>query len=97
MIKLGNPSKRFGARYGNRIRKNVDEAEDRTEERCIECESTDVERTTAGVWECNECGVKFAGGAYKSETGAKEMMTKALNTGLEVEELEEAKEKIGDE
>lgn len=93
---MGNPSKRFGARYGNRIRKNVDEAEDRTEERCIECEAKDVERTTAGVWECNECGAKFAGGAYKSETGAKEMMTKALRTEVEVEELEEAKEELGE-
>lgn len=93
---MGNPSKRFGARYGNRIRKNVDEAEDRTEERCIECESKDVERTTAGVWECNKCNAKFAGGAYKSETGAKEMMTKALRTEVEVEELEEAKEELGE-
>jgi len=32
---MGNPSKRFGARYGNRIRENVDDAEDRTEEKCI--------------------------------------------------------------
>lgn len=94
---MGNPSKRFGARYGNRIRKNVDQAEDRTEEECIHCESTDLDRTSAGVWKCNECGKKFAGGAYQSDTGADEMMKKALQTGLEVEELEEAKEEIGDE
>lgn len=93
---MGNPSKRFGARYGNRIRKNVDQAEDRTEEKCIECGSKAVERSSAGIWECNECGAKFAGGAYQSDTGAKEMMKKALNTGLEVEELEEAKEELGE-
>lgn len=94
---MGNPSKRFGARYGNRIRKNVDDAEDRTEERCIKCDSDDIERSSAGVWECNECGAKFAGGAYQSGTGAQEMMTKALRTETEVEELEEAKEELGEE
>ena len=87
-------SKRFGSRYGNRIRKNVDEAEDRTEEECPECEG-DVERNAAGIWKCQDCGKKFAGGAYKADTGATQLMKKALQTEAEIEELEAAKEQLG--
>ena len=80
-------SKRFGARYGSRIRKNVDEAEKDYE---------DFERVAAGIWKNKETGEKIAGGAFKPETGATEMLNKALK--VETEELEAAKEQIeGDE
>lgn len=82
---MGNPSKRFGSRYGNRIRKNVDEAEKKDDE---------YERISAGVWKHKETGKIVAGGAYTPETGAKQMMKKALNTEVEVEELEQAKEEL---
>ena len=85
---MGRSSKRFGSRYGNRIRKNVDEAEK---------EDDEYERVSAGIWKHKETGEVVAGGAYSPDTGAEEMMTKALNTEVEVEELEEAKEEIGDE
>jgi len=84
---MGNSSKRFGARYGNRIRKNVDEAEK---------EDEDYERIAAGIWKHRETGEIVAGGAYTPDTGAKQMMKKALNTEVEAEELEEAKEELGE-
>lgn len=84
---MGNPSKRFGSRYGNRIRKNVDEAEQKDDE---------YERVAAGIWKHKETGEVLAGGAYTPDTGANEMMKKALNTEVDVEELEEAKEEIGE-
>jgi large subunit ribosomal protein L37Ae len=82
-----NPSKRFGARYGSRIRKNVDDAESTPE---------GYERIAAGIWRDKETGKKVAGGAYSPDTGAQEILDKALKSGVEVEieELEEAKEEL---
>lgn len=79
-------SKRFGSRYGNKVRKNVDEAEETPE---------GYKRVSAGVWIEEETGKKVAGGAYDVDTGAEETMKKALQ--VETEELEEAKEEIEDE
>lgn len=83
-------SKRFGPRYGSKIRKNVDEAESGTGV-CPECES-ELEREAAGIWTCKECGKKLAGGAYEQDTGAEETLKRALQ--VETEELEEAKEMV---
>ena len=80
-------SKRFGARYGNRIRKNVDEAEK---------EHDEYKRVAAGIWKHKETGEKVAGGAFNPDTGAQEILDKALESGVEVEleELKEAKEEL---
>ena len=83
MPQKNKSSKRFGARYGSRIRKNVDEAEQEYEK---------YERVAAGIWKNKETGEKVAGGAFKPDTGATEMLDKALK--VETEELEEAKEQI---
>ncbi|MFB6158755.1 MAG: 50S ribosomal protein L37ae [Candidatus Nanohalobium sp.] len=85
-------SKRFGSRYGSRVRKNVDEAEER-DYSCPEC-GNDLDRDAAGIWSCEKCGRKFAGGSYKPDTGAGEMLQKALELEEGIEELEEAKEEI---
>jgi len=79
-------SKRFGSRYGNKIRQNVDEAEAKDDR---------YERIAAGIWLDKETGEKFAGGAFRPDTGADEIMEKALK--VETEELEAAKEQIEDE
>ncbi len=79
-------SKRFGARYGSKIRQNVDEAEK---------EHEGYERIAAGIWKDKETGEKVAGGAYRPDTGAQEILNKALK--VDTEELEEAKERIEDE
>ncbi|MFB6190735.1 MAG: 50S ribosomal protein L37ae [Candidatus Nanohaloarchaea archaeon] len=89
----GEPSKRFGARYGSKIRENVDTAETGGGE-CPECGS-ELERTASGIWECPGCGQKLAGGAYEQDTGAEESLRRALQVGTE--ELEEAKEAVEDE
>lgn len=86
MPRKNKSSKRFGARYGSKTRRNVDEAEERDDR---------FERVSAGVWKDKETGEKFAGGAYKPDTGAEEMLDKALQVGTE--ELEAAKEKIEDD
>ncbi len=87
MPRKNRSSKRFGSRYGNRIRKNVDEAEQKNDE---------YERVAAGIWKHKETGEIVAGGAYKPDTGAEDLLKKALR--VETEELEAAKEQIeGDE
>ena len=83
MPQKNKSSKRFGPRYGAKIRKNVDEAESHDDR---------YERVASGIWKDKETGEKFAGGAFKPDTGAKEMLNKALQ--VETEELEEAKEAI---
>ncbi|MFB6143845.1 MAG: 50S ribosomal protein L37ae [Candidatus Nanohaloarchaea archaeon] len=83
MPRKNRSSKRFGSRYGSKIRKNVDEAESHDDR---------YERVAAGIWKDKETGEKFAGGAFKPDTGASEMLDKALQ--VETEELEEAKEAI---
>lgn len=83
-------SKRFGARYGSKIRKNVDEAESQDYE-CPEC-GGELDREAAGIWRCTNCDLKVAGGAYRRDTGAEETLKRALQ--VETEELESAKEQI---
>lgn len=90
MPRKNKSSKRFGSRYGSKIRKNVDEAESRDGE-CPECGGK-LEREVAGIWKCKSCDAKLTGGAYRPDTGAKEMLKKAMQ--VETEELEEAKELI---
>ncbi|MFB6191283.1 MAG: hypothetical protein ABEJ64_02550, partial [Candidatus Nanohaloarchaea archaeon] len=80
-------------RYGNKIRKNVDAAETGTGE-CPDC-GEELERRASGIWECNSCDRKVAGGAYEQDTGAEESLRRALQVGTE--ELEEAKEAVEDE
>lgn len=87
-------SKRFGSRYGNRIRKNVDEAESR-DYQCPEC-GNDLKREAAGIWKCSKCRKKISGGSYKPDTGAQEQLKKALELDEGIEELEEAKEEISE-
>ncbi len=86
MVNKNKSSKRFGARYGRKIRKNVDEAE---------AKQKGYKKIAPGIWEDKETGEKVAGGAYKPDTGAEDVLKKALQ--VETEELEAAKEKIEDE
>lgn len=90
MARQNTSSKRFGARYGSKTRRNVDEAEKRDAE-CEEC-GAKLEREAIGIWKCEGCGKKVTGGSYKPDTGAEEMLDKALQ--VETEELEAAKEQI---
>ncbi|MEM2115592.1 MAG: 50S ribosomal protein L37ae [Candidatus Woesearchaeota archaeon] len=65
----GKPSKRFGARYGLRIRKRVDEVErlSRKTYRCPYCGKIAVKRVAVGIWQCKSCNSKFTGYAYSVE------------------------------
>ncbi|MBW2974331.1 50S ribosomal protein L37ae [Candidatus Woesearchaeota archaeon] len=58
--------KRFGARYGRRIKERFAkiEHEQRKRQKCPYCSAQKVKRIAAGIWGCRKCGVKFSGRAY---------------------------------
>jgi large subunit ribosomal protein L37Ae len=57
---------RFGAGYGTRIRKKLNELEEiqRKKQKCPHCLKLGVKRQSVGIWHCNKCGKRFAGAAY---------------------------------
>lgn len=59
-------TKRFGARYGPRLRHKVGEIEhlQRSSTKCPSCNKDKVKRLAVGIWHCSVCKVKFAGKAY---------------------------------
>jgi len=57
---------RFGARYGTKVRQKVlaVETKQKKKQRCPFCHKNKVKRVAAGIWICEKCDKKFAGGAY---------------------------------
>ncbi len=74
MVKKGSGSaKRFGTRYGRRLREKVASAEKeyRGKKPCPFCRKNHLKRVAAGIWECRKCGSKFAGKAYNPSLNKK--------------------------
>jgi large subunit ribosomal protein L37Ae len=63
--KLGS-AKRFGARYGIKIKYKIArvEAERKAKQKCPYCNSLAAKRVAIGIWECKKCKSKFTGKAY---------------------------------
>lgn len=85
--KSSDSSKRFGARYGRKIRKKVSEIEEKQREKyeCPKCKSQELKRESSGIWICQKCGTKKAGGAYQPDTSTGETVEKALREEEEEE------------
>ncbi len=64
--KIGIAGK-YGARYGLRVRKRIIKIGGPTKARCPRCMKPDIRRSSAGIWECRKCGLKFAGKAYRPQ------------------------------
>ena len=58
--------KRFGARYGARLKKKFAkiESQQKTIYPCPYCNYVRVKRVSMGVWHCNKCDAKFTSKAY---------------------------------
>lgn len=91
------PVGRFQARYGVRARTRVRNIEviQHKKHTCPGCGHIAVKRIGTGIWQCNKCGVKFAGGSYlpKTEIGLqvdKIIRGEALNVEQNVETEKES-------
>ena len=64
MVKLS--TKRFGARYGARLKKKLAdiESQQKTIYPCPYCNYVKVKRVSIGVWKCKKCETKFSSKAY---------------------------------
>jgi len=60
------PAKRFGARYGRRVKEKLAAIEkvQRADHKCPYCHYLKVKRISAGIWHCKNCEAKFTGKAY---------------------------------
>jgi large subunit ribosomal protein L37Ae len=58
--------KRFGARYGRRIKDKIAEIEKKSKKlgKCPFCNKIAAKRVAVGIWECRKCKAKFSGNAY---------------------------------
>lgn len=90
---------RFGVRYGTRVRKRISEIEalQKKKHECPACHYLKVSRVSMGIWDCSNCGTKFAGGAWtpKTETVAPIAAAAKAEKGFETSatEWEEPKKK----
>ena len=93
--------KRFGTRYGRRIRHKFSaiEAEQRKKHKCPYCNEPKVTRISFGIWSCTKCGSKFTGKAYTIPKAAtiKEDIPKKEEFDAEAEEISEDSEETKEE
>ena len=59
---------KFGTRYGLSIRTKILKVEEKKTKMCPYCGKKQLKRLSSGIWLCNACKVKFAGGTYTPET-----------------------------
>lgn len=65
MVKAYGSVKRFGARYGRKLKHKVGKIEaERRKSMCPYCSSKNIVREAAGIWTCKKCKSKFTGRAY---------------------------------
>ncbi len=96
------PAGRFKARYGVRARTRLRNVEiiQRAKHICLNCGHKKVKRVSTSIWQCQKCGVKFAGGAYLPRTESGQNVEKILKGEIESSEIkpktqEEVKEEGG--
>ena len=80
----------LGSRYGTAPRKRYVEimSQMRHKHECPRCRLRAVKRLSVGIWLCNKCGHKFAGGAYVPYTKLGEVAmrtSKGAITSIETE------------
>ncbi len=83
----------FGARYGTVARKRYSTvmAELRAAHECPQCHVAAVKRMSVGIWLCDSCGFKFAGGAYAPITKLGQVAERAARAGVASSLVAEAK------
>jgi large subunit ribosomal protein L37Ae len=89
-------TKRFGTRYGKKLKDKIGKIEEerRLGNKCPYCHKPKIKRIAAGIWECTKCRSKFAGKAYsigeKKITVAVEAVIEEVPEAAEAKKEEEA-------
>lgn len=85
-------TKRFGPRYGRRLKEKLAEIESghRGRHKCPYCGKKGIKRLALGIWTCRLCKVKFAGKAYSM---GKKMITREVPKKVEKEAPKKTEEK----
>ena len=89
--KKGSSVKRFGARYGTRVRARLAAIEDLyrgKKHKCPYCNYTQVKRQAAGIWHCSKCSSTYTSRAYSSEKAAAIFEKEMQTNEKEIEEKE---------
>ena len=95
--KKSESTKRFGPRYGRRLKEKVAEIEAgyRKKNKCPYCGKINVKRVALGIWFCKSCNSKFTGKAYSL---SKKTLTKPINVKPKKKiEKESSEEEIQEE
>ncbi len=73
MVNPNKIIKRFGARYGSKVKQKYGKIEAMQKERykCPYCNAPKTKRVAAGIWKCKKCGAKFTGKAYSIKKSIK--------------------------
>lgn len=94
--KLYGSVKRFGVRYGTKLKGKVAkiESERQASTKCPYCSYDKVSRVAAGIWNCAKCKSRFTGKAYTIGGPAviKEAITAAATPSEDAAEAEEEEE-----
>lgn len=95
--KLYGSVKRFGVRYGTKLKGKIAkiEAERKESTKCPYCSYAKATRANAGIWYCTKCKSRFTGKAYSigTPTAIKENLTAAeVKVAEAAPEAEEAYE-----
>jgi large subunit ribosomal protein L37Ae len=92
-----NTTKRFGARYGKRVKDRLRAIEQESKVRrhkCPYCRKVKVKRLSVGIFECEKCHAKFTGRAYSITQPKTEVIEEEVAI---VEESPEEEESIEEE
>ena len=87
-VKRYGAAKRFGARYGRRLKQKYAEVEAMQKQlyACPYCSYQKVKRLAAGIWQCRKCDAKFTSRAY---TVSKKVIIQGPVEGVAIEEIVE--------
>ena len=85
--------KRFGARYGKKLRNKIAlvELDSRSLHECPSCRYKKAYRLSTGIWKCSKCASVFTGRAYT--TVKKISLREEVVPGKFAQEISEASEK----
>jgi len=73
MVNANKIIKRFGARYGSKVKQKYGkiEAMQKEKSKCPYCNAPKTKRVAVGIWNCKKCGAKFTGKAYSIKKSIK--------------------------